>query len=143
MCQTTLRLKGLGPKSTQTPQKTNPRHIGSPTPPPHSKKKKKKKKMARDPSTSASEHLLGFPGLTVSLTPLPFLVIERFISLFVRHSQCSFARCRAKQTKITMATDTRKFSLVVMRAFNNVEHSGQTNATLLSTPETKRYVARC
>ena len=40
-----------------------------------------------------------------------------------------------------MDTNTRKVSLVGMRAFNNVEHGGQTNATLF-TPENKRNVRR-
>ena len=40
-----------------------------------------------------------------------------------------------------MDTDTR--SLVSMRAFNSVEHGGQTTATFLFTPENKRNVGRC
>ena len=39
-----------------------------------------------------------------------------------------------------MGTDTRNVSLVGMRAFNSVEHDGQTNATLLFTAENKRNI---
>ena len=42
-----------------------------------------------------------------------------------------------------MDTDTRKVSLVDMRAFNSVEYGNQTNPTLLFIPENKRNVGRC
>ena len=42
-----------------------------------------------------------------------------------------------------MDTDTRKVSLVGMRAFNDVELGGQPNATSSFTPENKRNVGRC
>ena len=41
-----------------------------------------------------------------------------------------------------MDADTRKASLVGMRAFNNVEHGDQTNTTLMFTPENKRNAGR-
>ena len=42
-----------------------------------------------------------------------------------------------------MDSDTRKVSLVDMSAFNNAQHGGQMNKTLLCTPEHKRNVGRC
>ena len=42
-----------------------------------------------------------------------------------------------------METDTRKVSLAGLRAFNNVEHGGRTNATFLFTLKNKRNVGWC
>ena len=42
-----------------------------------------------------------------------------------------------------MDTDTRKVSLVDMRAFNGVEYGNQTTPTLLFIPENKRNIGRC
>ena len=53
------------------------------------------------------------------------------------------ARSKHKQWIIVMETNTRKVSLVGMRAFNNVEHGGQTNATLSFTLRNKRNVGWC
>lgn len=56
----------------------------------------------------------------------------------------SYARgnVRSKYTQFIIGVDTHthKVSLVGMRAFKNVEYGGQTNTTLLFTPEDKRNV---
>jgi len=68
-------------------------------------------------------------------------------SINLREAKTSYARGNARskyaQFIIGVDTDTHKVSLVGMRVFKNVEHGGQTNATLLFTPEDKRNVEWC
>ena len=62
----------------------------------------------------------------------------------LREAKTSYARgnARSKYTQFISGVDTHthKVSLVGMRAFKNVEYGGQTNTTLLFTPEDKRNV---
>lgn len=107
-------------------------------------------------STSASDHLLAFPGLCdhmetslkVSVTALPFLFLlcssclRRGIENLVPSSYCGshHSRGNARSKYKQWNTDACKVSLVGKRMFNNVEHDGQTDTaltTLLFTLRTK------
>lgn len=98
-------------------------------------------------STSASD-LLAFPGLTVSVTALPFLFLlcssclRRGIENLVPSSFCGshHSRSNARSKYKQWNTDACKVSLVGKRTFNIVEHDGQTDTaltTLLFTLRTK------
>ena len=81
--------------------------------------------------------------------PFPFFILseERStlfkLSLTVSKLSSFKARNKYKHKLIAMDTDTRNVSLVGIQVITNVEHGGEPNATLLFTPENKRYVGRC